>query len=444
MKRSRASCTIGGGFDTELRHGSYLLLDDLYPYFNQNIAEWRPLVPVSPQDLDAGLGSALRLPFWRLSKPVVCVEYSMIRDRALPTSVRTRSSWRSLGMTVVLATASVTALLVVVEKQTGGTAALQAPPAEHASARTHADAATVLYDRAIVDPAPSMRPERLDFAHNRPLETTFSPWPDRREARLRLPLPPVRQQTDEAPQDTPAAKIAQSLPIFAPLPAPRPPAFRDPKSEEPTSPAKVPAARVVASADAASASAESPSLIEKLFGAKSPSAPSAALGYAPRDVVASTAPDMRVKPEPNADGTATYDISAKVVYMPNGEKLEAHSGLGELLDDPRHVHVRMRGATPPGTYTLTERERLFHGVRAIRMTPVGGSAAIHGRDGILAHTYMLGPKGDSNGCISFKNYDRFLQAYLKGEVKRLVVVAGSGHNSLPRVVDSRFSADQRS
>jgi len=36
---------------------------------------------------------------------------------------------------------------------------------------------------------------------------------------------------------------------------------------------------------------------------------------------------------------------------------------------------------------------------------------------------MLGPNGDSNGCVSFRNYDAFLQAYLRGEVKRLAVVA---------------------
>lgn len=54
-----------------------------------------------------------------------------------------------------------------------------------------------------------------------------------------------------------------------------------------------------------------------------------------------------------------------------------------------------------------------------------GSAAIHGRAGLLAHTYMLGPNGDSNGCISFKDYNRFLQAFLRGEVRRLVVVAGN-------------------
>ena len=109
--------------------------------------------------------------------------------------------------------------------------------------------------------------------------------------------------------------------------------------------------------------------------------------------------------------------------MPNGERLEAHSGLGDKMDDVRFVHVRMKGATPPHTYTLTEREALFHGTRALRMHPVGGSKAIYGRAGLLTHPYLLGPRGDSNGCVSFKDYDRFLQAYLRGEVKRLVVVA---------------------
>jgi hypothetical protein len=47
---------------------------------------------------------------------------------------------------------------------------------------------------------------------------------------------------------------------------------------------------------------------------------------------------------------------------------------------------------------------------------------MYGRDGILAHTYMLGPNGDSNGCVSFKDYDRFLRAFLNGDVKRLIVV----------------------
>jgi hypothetical protein len=121
------------------------------------------------------------------------------------------------------------------------------------------------------------------------------------------------------------------------------------------------------------------------------------------------------------EATAVYDISARAVYLPNGAKLEAHSGLGDLMDDPTHVAERNVGATPPNVYDLKPRERLFHGVAALRMTPVGESDTL-GRAGLLVHSYMLGPNGDSNGCVSIKDYDRFLQAYRNGEVKRLVVV----------------------
>jgi Protein of unknown function (DUF2778) len=37
---------------------------------------------------------------------------------------------------------------------------------------------------------------------------------------------------------------------------------------------------------------------------------------------------------------------------------------------------------------------------------------------VLAHTYMLGPNGQSNGCVSFSNYPEFLNAFRKGEVKK--------------------------
>jgi type VI secretion system (T6SS) effector TldE1-like protein len=118
--------------------------------------------------------------------------------------------------------------------------------------------------------------------------------------------------------------------------------------------------------------------------------------------------------------TAVYDITAKMVYLPSGIALEAHSGMGDLRDDPDHVSQRMVGATPPATYELKPREKLFHGVRALRMTAVEGSAL--GRSGLLTHSYMLGPEGDSNGCVSIKNYDRFVKAYDDGEITRLVVV----------------------
>ncbi|WP_064695970.1 DUF2778 domain-containing protein [Rhizobium aegyptiacum] len=121
-------------------------------------------------------------------------------------------------------------------------------------------------------------------------------------------------------------------------------------------------------------------------------------------------------------GVAIYDIENSTVYLPNGERLEAHSGLGKMRDKPRYADKKMRGPTPPHTYVLTMREALFHGVEAIRLTPVEGSDAIFDRVGLLAHTYMLGKNGDSNGCVSFKDYKRFLAAYKRGEIKQLVVV----------------------
>lgn len=136
--------------------------------------------------------------------------------------------------------------------------------------------------------------------------------------------------------------------------------------------------------------------------------------------------------------TAVYDISARTVYLPKGEKLEAHSGLGDKIDDPQYVHVRMRGPTPPNVYDLTLREKLFHGVRAIRLNPVDDSK-MFGRDGILAHSYMLGSNGQSNGCVSFKNYQKFLQAFLSGEVDRLVVVPNLGSEP-SRIARARLAA----
>jgi hypothetical protein len=133
------------------------------------------------------------------------------------------------------------------------------------------------------------------------------------------------------------------------------------------------------------------------------------------------APGDSVSPS-DADGhTAIYDIAAHTVYLPNGEKLEAHSGFGSYLDDPRYVSEKDQGPTPPNVYNLALREELFHGVRAIRLLPVGGGN-MFARDGMLAHTYMLGPNGQSNGCVSLRDYPRFLNAFLSGEINRLVVV----------------------
>ncbi len=145
--------------------------------------------------------------------------------------------------------------------------------------------------------------------------------------------------------------------------------------------------------------------------------------------------------------TAIYDIEAHTVYLPGGQKLEAHSGLGARLDDPRFISVKDRGPTPPNVYDLTLRGELFHGVRALRLNPVGDNK-MYGRDGILAHTYMLGPSGQSFGCVSFKNYPEFLDAFLKGKVERLVVVPHietktSSNDPARRTNADRYAANNR-
>ena len=61
-------------------------------------------------------------------------------------------------------------------------------------------------------------------------------------------------------------------------------------------------------------------------------------------------------------------------------------------------------------------------MRALRMIPEELAESLW-PGSLLAHSFMLGPNGDSNGCVSFKNYDAFLQAYLDHKIKRLAVVA---------------------
>lgn len=169
------------------------------------------------------------------------------------------------------------------------------------------------------------------------------------------------------------------------------------------------------------------SMVEKLWGKREPSGGLLAYASADASVTASIAPKeqnpMLGGSAPYDRSTAVYDITAKTVYLPDGTKLEAHSGLGSNLDDPRSSRVRMRGVTPPHIYDLKPREALFHGVAALRLTPIGGESAIYGRDGLLAHTFMLGPNGDSNGCVSFKDYYAFLDAYRNKGIRRLAVVA---------------------
>ena len=291
------------------------------------------------------------------------------------------------------------------------------------------------------DPAPTLGAEARQRWREALLEA-FPDWsagrpqaPSERSSPDQAPPAPATPfaQQEPAPQDAPAA--TPGLPAqTVPLPVPRPPEFRRPAGPEATRRADRQAARRTRTAAIPAPAPDDRNFLEKFFGIERTSTP--AMAYAAIETPSpAILPRQRIVPPTNPDpaAVAVYDISARIVTLPNGTKLEAHSGLGEIMDDPRNAHVRMRGATPPGTYDLTEREDLFHGVRAIRLTPVGGSGAVYGRVGLLAHTYMLGPTGASNGCVSFKDYQAFLQAYLRGEVQRLVVVPGRGQDAPPSV-----------
>src|SRR5216683_2648991 len=246
------------------------------------------------------------------------------------------------------------------------------------------------------------------------------------KALAEAPLPAEAPKLAEAPKpkETPPPAPVQVAAI-APAAAPRPAETR---------PAKGAGAAVRDMAQRAKAavmsiaSNEKQSIVEKLWG-KQPSHGSL-LSYASADASVTGSIPSTVNQNPMLGGsppydrqTAVYDVSAHMVYLPDGSRLEAHSGLGSMLDDPGSSRIRMRGVTPPHIYELTPREALFHGVPALRLNPIGGEEAIYGRAGLLAHTYMLGPNGDSNGCVSFKDYNAFLNAYQNQGIKKLAVVA---------------------
>lgn len=226
------------------------------------------------------------------------------------------------------------------------------------------------------------------------------------EAANTIPLPQARPRaraSSEAPEITSALAFAPPM-SDAPLHPPLKAALIAPETKPATRVQTVPDAVLV-----------NPSPTLKL----KPTAPAAKL---PKKAAASQLAYNNPDTLPARDSrTAIYDIVAHTVYLPDGERLEAHSGLGRFLDDPRYVAQKARGPTPPNTYDLTLRSGLFHGVQAIRLNPVA-DGRMYGRDGILAHSYMLGPSGQSFGCVSFKDYSEFLRAFERGEINRLVVV----------------------
>jgi len=240
------------------------------------------------------------------------------------------------------------------------------------------------------------------------------------------PTNPARHETAALPAKPliaaapPSGRIAAALSMFDPeplsgmttgaLPEKTAPLSSTQVAEHPIAvPAPKPAAREIAEPPAKPPPAQ--------VAATAPVQPAA-----PRTWLAKLFAPERQPSGVASDGhTAIYDIVAHTVYMPDGLRLEAHSGLGGNMDDPRAVRERARGPTPPNVYNLALRDGLFHGVRAIRMNPVD-DGKMFGRAGILAHPYMLGSSGQSFGCVSFKNYAEFLQAFEAGKVDRMIVV----------------------
>jgi hypothetical protein len=261
-------------------------------------------------------------------------------------------------------------------------------------------------------------------SHSAPISLARSAPPERGlDSVSSAPQAAIPQPADAAPTPSP---IVSELEQGAPLPPRRPSELSS--STNRGGPLQAVARQQQNGKTALpSASSDDRSALEKFFGvpqASDPPASKPALAYASQESgVFDAMRRITSGPQLGYDRqTAVYDISAHTVYLPDGTKLEAHSGLGDKLDNPRYVHVRMRGPTPPHVYDLSPRERLFHGVQALRLNPVG-EGHVFGRAGLLAHTYMLGPNGASNGCVSFKNYGAFLRAFQNGEVKRLAVVA---------------------
>lgn len=353
---------------------------------------------------------------------------------------------------VTIGLAVLAGVLIRPQATTSPAGASASNPVRAASHKAAAPKASETAFRALLDAGYSLGPAPLPIGRNAPLQSglqlaslvsdvasgtvpaivdpqTTGSLPSQKTAALApasLPLPPVMP----APTETSKPLQAAPLPIARPSQLRLPPAPEAPRVGEQRAVTRQ--AKSAPAAATAQAAPDDRNFLEKLFGVK-PREPGTQLAYAApqgdlidRSRGFSLSPRLPPAAASMASKTAVYDIRARTVYMPNGEKLVANSGLGEKMNDLRYVHVRMHGPTPPHVYDLTEREALFHGVRAIRMHPVGGPGKIFGRTGLLVHSYLLGPRGDSNGCVSVQDYDRFLQAFLRGEVKRLIVVGGDG------------------
>ena len=294
-----------------------------------------------------------------------------------------------------------------------------------AFAALHETAPVIEEPASVASITPFMFNER--FAASQPQAVASAVPPEPVTAPSQQPAPP---KLAEAPKTVSASKLAEApkpkqvAPTQVAMNVP-PPAAAPPEKRTAGDSIRDMAQRAKA-AVMSIASGERTSITEKLWGKQEQRS---LLSFASADASATGSigkeqnPALGGSSPPYDRSTAVYDISAHTVYLPDGSQLEAHSGLGSKLDDPSSAKIRMHGVTPPHIYELTPREALFHGVPALRLNPVGGEDTIYGRSGLLAHSFMLGPNGDSNGCVSFRDYNAFLNAYRNQGIKKLAVVA---------------------
>jgi len=302
-------------------------------------------------------------------------------------------------------------------------------PPPRALSNPETDTASIMFNERFAASAPQSEPSRVADA----APQIDAPKP------AGAPKPVAAPKLAEAPKAVAAPKLAEAPKTRDAAAAQTQVALNAPTATVEAKPEVKPAAKSSGSSvrDMAQrakaavmsiASGERQNMVEKLWGKRESTTSLLSFASADANVTGSIPSTLAQNPmlggsPPYDRQTAVYDISAHMVYLPDGTRLEAHSGLGSKLDDPRSSHMRMVGVTPPHIYELKPREALFHGVPALRLTPVGGEDKIFGRAGLLAHTYMLGPNGDSNGCVSFKDYYAFLDAYRSKGIRRLAVLA---------------------
>ncbi len=408
---------------------------------------------VGPQALPCAIALALAASagLWFLyGQPPAGVTNTNVANTSLVTTEAARATGEAARATGEAARATGEAARATGEaaRATGEAARATGAPDERPAMILPAATPPLRHHASLLDPALTSGFTPVTFARSAPLHVGFEPA--RPAASSLASAPSIIDATSVAPASpdpagapaservavaTPAEPVpAPVLPLPAiatrdiPVPAPRPasflPAYEAAVHAGAARRAAPPATTV---ATASAAPEDHRSFFDKLFTPAQP--PSTVLAYAsPEDGTVGNRPSggfgglLTGQSGPDR-ATAVYDIAAHTVTLPDGTKLEAHSGLGPSLDDPRSVTRHMRGATPPNIYALEPRAQLFHGVRALRLNPTGGTT--YGRAGLLAHTFMLGPRGDSNGCVVFRNYGAFLAAYESGQVKRLAVVLGS-------------------